>query len=136
MISKHVRGPVGSTAGRHRGRSRSDLPPAFSPEPLERRVFMDVSLTAETLVNASKLRANQIDTTIAVDPTNTNRVFSASSMFTGRDPDPTDPPPIPRELNPFGYLFSLSGATSTDGGATWATRRMATGPVVGGDNPP
>src|SRR5687768_18555680 len=52
MISKHVRGPVGSTAGRHRSRSRSDLPPAFSPEPLERRVFMDVSLTAETLVNA------------------------------------------------------------------------------------
>lgn len=50
-------------------------------------------------VNISKLAGFQAETTIAIDPTNTNRMFAASNIGTGN---------------------GMFAAYSTDGGVTWA----------------
>jgi subtilisin-like proprotein convertase family protein len=57
-------------------------------------------------VNISRMFGNQAGATIAVDQTDPQRMFAASSTETGT---------------------GLFAATSTDGGATWATRLMANG---------
>ena len=77
-------------------------------EALERRRLYDASVTlgAPVLVNISRQPGQQSEGTIAVDPTNPLRLFAAS--------------------NESGT--SLLGATSSDGGLTWATRDFAGGP--------
>ena len=140
MSSTNVRGARstlvgrGAFAARRRGGSNvrtADVPvsPAARPEALEPRLLMAVSVSVETLVNVSRMRGNQTEGTIAIDPTNPNRLFAASNMGSGRDPDLGPNDPIPNEA-------ALFGATSTNGGIDWATREFANGNVFGGDNLP
>src|SRR5689334_17680616 len=133
MSSKNARGSETvsiirrATAARRRRGFMPATTSTVSHEPLEPRALMAVSIAAETLVNVSKMRGNQTEGTIAIDPTNPNRLFMASNTATGRDPDlgPTD-------VNP--GVAALFGATSTDAGVTWAGREFANG--IGGDNLP
>ena len=76
-------------------------------ESLEQRTLLSVSATVETLLNVSKMRENQTEASIAIDPTNPNRLFIASNMASGRDPDLGAEDPIPGEDR-------LFGASSTD----------------------
>jgi hypothetical protein len=64
------------------------------------------SITVGSNVDITKLAGNQTGGTIAVDRTNSNRLFMASSTADGT---------------------GLVGAYSTDGGQTWTTRSLATG---------
>jgi hypothetical protein len=57
-------------------------------------------------VNITKLAGNQAEGAIAVDPTNPLRLFAFSNPSSGSN---------------------LTGSVSSNGGATWATRTMATG---------
>jgi hypothetical protein len=57
-------------------------------------------------VNISRTSGNQSEAAIAIDPTNPNRVFMVSNVASGN---------------------FLQGAYSTDGGATWTRRNLATG---------
>src|SRR5262249_14274338 len=63
-------------------------------------------LSANTNVNTSKRSGNQAETSIAIDPTNPNRVCVMSHDLTAT---------------------GMSGSYSTDGGATWHNRLVATG---------
>ena len=136
MSSKNVRGWQGHFVGRprvasrrgYRGEPRNAASPAAS-EALERRLLMAVSVGAETYVNVSRARGNQSEGTIAIDPTNPNRLFLASNTTTGRDPDVG-----PNDVDP--SSAALFGATSINGGIDWATREFANGAVFGGDGLP
>ena len=127
VLSKSVR-----RHGRRRNAavSRGTARQIGSIDLLEARTLMSIAAVEETLVNISKMRENQTEGTIAIDPTNPNRLFASSNMGSAREPDlgPNDPIPT---------LDALFGATSTDGGVTWTTRTFASGPVgTGGDNLP
>ena len=72
--------------------------PPTAPEPLEPRRLFD---SAFPNVNVSRLPGNHAEGTIAIDPTNPSRLFAASNA-------------------PGAGVLT---ASSTDGGATWTTRR-------------
>jgi hypothetical protein len=86
------------------------MPSHASLETLEARALFDatVSLGAPVVVNVSREPGQQSEGTIAIDPTNPLRVFAAS--------------------NESGV--SLLGATSDDGGLTWAAAQFAGGQGV------
>lgn len=73
-------------------------------EALESRTLL--SAAVPTNINLSKMRANEAEGAIAVDPSNPQRVFALSNIEHGD---------------------GLFGAVSSDGGATWSTRTFATG---------
>src|SRR4051812_12943202 len=66
-------------------------------------------------LNLSKRSGNESEGTITIDPSNPNRIFIATNISSG------------------GGLF---GAVSTNGGASWTTRILATGTGAGGDGIP
>jgi hypothetical protein len=68
-----------------------------------------VMLTAGPNVNVTKTAGNQNEAGIAADPTNPTHLFLASNDDSAAFPD------------------GLIGAVSSDGGATWATRKLADG---------
>lgn len=102
------------------------------PEPLEPRMLFAVSTVVETLVNATQAPLNQTENTVAVNPTNPNQVFMSCNQGDANEPDELDEPndPIPGT--------GIFVATSSDGGATWNKRVIATGAPVnqGGDGLP
>jgi hypothetical protein len=86
---------------------------------LEDRCLFDVSLSASANINLSHLLGSQAETTIAIDPTNPNRLFAASVSY-------------PRGNGIF-------AAISRDGGASWNWLQqggfIATGKTVGDSLP-
>jgi hypothetical protein len=93
-------------------------PAPFRPqlEPLENRCLPSVTLLPQTRVNTGHLDGNQYEATIAVDPTNLNRLFVASNNA-----------PTPGALGP------MYASYSSDGGTSWTSRRVGTGTGLGGD---
>jgi hypothetical protein len=91
---------------------------AAAVQPLEPRTLFSVSLSFETLVNASKNPFNQSETAIAINPTNPNNVFMSSNhgAFVVADQGPNDP------IAETGIFTSVT----TNGGATWTTMVIAT----------
>lgn len=61
---------------------------------------------ASTNVNSTKRTGHQVEECIAIDPANPNRIFMASNDL---------------------LVTGMSASTSSDGGATWSNRTMATG---------
>jgi hypothetical protein len=96
------------------------MPAPFRPqlEPLENRYLPSVSLLPQTRVSTGHLNGNQVEPTIAVDPTNLNRLFVASNNGPNSARNP------------------LYASYSSDGGATWTSRTMGTGTGLGGDGLP
>ncbi len=73
-------------------------------------------LTASPPVNASQWANNQAETTIAIDPTNPQRLFTSAVSFSNAN--------------------GLFAAYSTDGGVNWNRRIMAMGVATGNDSLP
>ena len=73
-----------------------------SVEPLEPRKLLSASFTN---VNVSKMKGNQAEGAIAVDPVDPSKMFAVSNIDTAD---------------------GLMAATSSDGGATWSSRTIAT----------
>jgi hypothetical protein len=101
---------------------------AFRPEviPLEGRRLLAVTLAVGNNVNISRMRDNQAEETIAVDPSdptgNGNRVYAAAVIGTGGQ----------------GGGPGLMSSFSTNAGATWTTSILADGttPVAMGNELP
>src|SRR5262245_30042560 len=89
-------------------------PARFRPrlEPLEHRCLPAVTLLPQLRVNTGHLDGNQDEATIAVDPTNLNRLFVAANNT------------------------PMSASSSSDGGKTWTSRTFGTGTGLGGDGLP
>ncbi|MFL5331189.1 MAG: beta strand repeat-containing protein [Gemmataceae bacterium] len=64
-------------------------------------------LQASTNVNSSKMTGEQSEASVAIDPTNPNRVFVSSNQLNGSG--------------------GMMGSYSTDGGTTWSPRTFANG---------
>src|SRR3954467_4994838 len=84
---------------------QSNFTPA-AVEPLEPRSLLSASVSAlGAPINVSRLAGNQAEESIAIDPTNPQRMFLASNLSGA----------------------SMLGAISNDGRATWARPPFATG---------
>jgi hypothetical protein len=105
--------------------------PFTAVETLEERRLLAATLTPETLVNVSRLRGNQTEGTIAINPLNPSQLFAASNNGEGagaESPDTGGVDPLPTSVG-------LFAGTSNDAGVTWTSRNMATG-GAGGDGLP
>jgi hypothetical protein len=92
-------------------------------EPLENRCLLSVTLLPQTRVNTDHLDGNQDEPTIAVDPTNLNRLFVAARNTGNVVASNNNPGPI-------------YASYSSDGGKTWKSRTIGTGTGLGGDGLP
>jgi hypothetical protein len=105
------RGPSAAPA-----RPRDLSPPGL--DALEPRVLFAVSLAFDGLFNTAKFPGNQSETAVALNHTNPNNIFVAANYgaFKEIDQGPNDP------IAETGIFTSAT----TDGGATWTPRVIAT----------
>src|SRR5947209_5402040 len=99
-----------NTTQRHNSRKPRHPPrPSFQPqlEQLENRCLLAVTLLPQTPVNTGHLDGQQYEATVAVDPTNLNRLFVASNSSDGS-----------------GKMYD---SYSSDGGQTWTSGKFGTG---------
>jgi hypothetical protein len=108
-------------SSRHAGAVAGAASAPATAQALEQRLLLAVSVTLETLVNASRLPFNQTETAIAVNPTNPNQVFLSSNEGDANERDPLEGPgdPIPGT--------GMFVATSADAGLTWTRDVIADG---------